>query len=129
MPTSPNDLLKLILDSKALSIWNHKTGPVFWYILGVPGPFYLNTELMIGRELSATLLDKITAIIAKEPDPKSRAAELEAVIMAAYRDHKRLSHGDSGDGRTGQNRIPEGQLFGHLGRRKTRLAVLHSGGR
>ena len=88
MPTSPNDLLKLILDSKALSIWNHKTGPVFWYILGVPGPFYLNTELMIGRELSAVLLDKITTIIAQEPDPKLRAAELNTLIMAAYRDHK-----------------------------------------
>jgi len=87
MTSSSNPMLKLILDSKALSIWNHKTGPVFWYAAGVPGPFYLNTELMIGRELADRLLEAITTIVAKEPEPKTRAEALRSVIMAAYEQH------------------------------------------
>jgi len=85
MSEAPNSLVKLILDSKALSIWNRKTGPVFWYAAGVPGPFYLNTELMIGRELSEQLLDKITAIVAEIPDLAARAAQLNTLMMDAYR--------------------------------------------
>jgi orotate phosphoribosyltransferase len=82
-----NQILKLILDSKALSIWNHKTGPVFWYAAGVPGPFYLNTELMIGRALSEKLLEQITAIVASGSDSKVRAEQLHTLIMDAYKNH------------------------------------------
>ena len=85
MPPTTDPIAKLILDSKALSIWNHKTGPVFWYAAGVPGPFYLNTELMIGRDLADDLLEKITAIIAEESEPKARAERLHKLIMDAYR--------------------------------------------
>ena len=84
MGGSSDDMMKLVLDSKALSIWNRKTGPVFWYAAGVPGPFYLNTEQMIGKALADELLEKITAIIADNSDPAIRAAEVEALIIAAY---------------------------------------------
>lgn len=76
---------KLILDSRALSIWNHKTGPVFWYAAGVPGPFYLNTELMIGKDLAESLLKDITAIVTEITDPAARAGRLEPLILNAYR--------------------------------------------
>jgi orotate phosphoribosyltransferase len=85
MPTLDANLMKLILDSKALSIWNHKTGPVFWYVAGVPGPFYLNTELMIGQAVAEKLLERITAILAETPDVAARAKQVEAVVMGAYR--------------------------------------------
>lgn len=85
MTASPEPLLKLILDSHALSIWNQKTGPVFWYAAGVPGPFYLNTELMIGRAVAEKLLERITSIIAATPEPEARAAQLQNLIMDAYR--------------------------------------------
>ncbi|HEU0117921.1 MAG TPA: hypothetical protein VFR09_04740 [Alphaproteobacteria bacterium] len=83
---SDNDtgLLKLIHDTKAVSIWNRRTGPVFWYAASVPGPFYVNTELVIGPELSAMLLEKITAIIAETPDAPSRAKKLNELILGSY---------------------------------------------
>jgi len=78
------DLMKRILDTKAVSIWNHQTGPIFWYAASIPGPFYVNTELTIGPELSAGLLKNITDICKEGPDARTRAEKLEALIMDAY---------------------------------------------
>ncbi len=84
MILSSDDLLKIIHDTKAVSIWNHKTGPVFWYAAAVPGPFYVNTELAIGSALAEKLLRDITAIIAATSDPAARAARLNEAILTAY---------------------------------------------
>ncbi len=84
MTDATNTLLKLIHDTKAVSIWNHKTGPVFWYAASVPGPFYVNTELVIGPALAAELLEKITAIIAATKDNAARAEQLNKLILGAY---------------------------------------------
>ena len=83
--TNPQaEILKIIHDTKAVSIWNRATGPVFWYAAGVPGPFYVNTELVIGPALAKELLEKITALLASSNDPATRVAQLEAMMMDAY---------------------------------------------
>jgi orotate phosphoribosyltransferase len=81
-----DELIKLVHDTKALSIWDRKKGPVFWYIANVPGPFYLNTELMLGHDLSVKLLNGIDAILAgtTADNAASRAAQLNTLIMSAY---------------------------------------------
>lgn len=84
MSSSNEDLLRLILDTKALSIWNREKGPVFWYAAGVPGPFFVNTELMIGPALAKDMLEKITNIVAATNDPASRADQLDELILPAY---------------------------------------------
>ena len=76
-------MMKLLLESGALKIWNHKTGPVFWYAAGVPGPFFLNTEDMIGKAQAADLLKKINTIIAETSDAETRAVRLNTLILAA----------------------------------------------
>jgi len=63
MILSSAQLIHRIHETKAVSIWNHKTGPIFWYAASVPGPFYVNTELVIGPALSASLLKSITQIV------------------------------------------------------------------
>jgi len=85
MADDSGDMIKLLLDSGALSIWNRRTGPVFWYAAGVPGPFYLNTELMIGRELAEELLNKITSIVKETEDAEARATRLNTLIFNAYK--------------------------------------------
>jgi len=80
-----NDLLKLLHETKAVSIWDRKTGPVFWYAASVPGPFYVNTELVIGPALADKLLKAITAIIAETKDPAQRAAKLNEIILGEYK--------------------------------------------
>jgi orotate phosphoribosyltransferase len=50
----------------------------------VPGPFYVNTEQVIGQKLAAALLEKITAIVAATPDATERAERLNAAILPAY---------------------------------------------
>ncbi len=80
-----NDLLKLIHDTRAVSIWNHTEGPVFWYAANVPGPFYVNTEMVIGSALSEKLLREITAIIAGTVDVQARAEQLNHLILTAYK--------------------------------------------
>jgi hypothetical protein len=79
-----DDLIRLIHSTKAVSIWNRETGPVFWYIAGVPGPFYVNTELLIGAAASSLLLDEITAILAQTVDPVERSERVTDVVMAVY---------------------------------------------
>lgn len=81
---SQQDLIKRILDTQAVSIWNHQTGPIFWYAASVPGPFYVNTEMVIGPELSSRLLKDITAIVQNAPGAKDRAEKLDALIMNAF---------------------------------------------
>jgi orotate phosphoribosyltransferase len=80
-----NDLLKLILDTRAVSIWNRAKGPVFWYAANVPGPFYVNTEMIIGQALSERLLREITAIIAGTVDAQARAEQLDHLILEAFK--------------------------------------------
>jgi len=79
------DLLKLIHDTKAVSIWNHAKGPVFWYAANVPGPFYVNTEMVIGSALSEKLLREITAIVAGTIDAETRAEQLNHLILDAFK--------------------------------------------
>ncbi len=86
MTYSSDDILKLIHDTKALQIWNRQKGPVFWYVLGVPGPFFVNTEWIIGKELSLSILHGINSIMEKVSDPASRAQQLTSLIMTAYKD-------------------------------------------
>jgi orotate phosphoribosyltransferase len=80
-----NDLLKLILDSQAVSIWNPAKGPVFWYASNEPGPFYVNTEMVVGQALSERLLREITAIIAGTVDTQARAEQLDHLILTAFK--------------------------------------------
>ena len=85
MPYTQADLLKLIHDTHAVSIWNHDKGPVFWYAANVPGPFYVNTEMVIGESLSEKLLREITAIVAGTIDTQTRAEQLNHLILSAYK--------------------------------------------
>ena len=78
------EFLKIIHDTQAVKIWNRQKGPVFWYAAAVPGPFYVNTEYVIGPELAAKLLEQITAIVASTTDPASRAKQLNDIILPAY---------------------------------------------
>lgn len=84
MILSSAQLIHRIHETKAVSIWNHKTGPIFWYAASVPGPFYVNTELVIGPALSASLLKSITQIVETIAEAPARAEALEKLIMQAY---------------------------------------------
>lgn len=84
MAGNSSEMLNLIHESKALSIWDRNKGPVFWYILGVPGPFYFFLEIMLGKKLSDDLLEKITAILVETKELSARAERLNKLIMHAY---------------------------------------------
>jgi hypothetical protein len=80
-----DELLKLIHDTSAVSIWDHAKGPVFWYAANVPGPFYVNTEKVIGEHLSQKLLREITAIVAGTVDTQVRAEQLNQLVLDAFK--------------------------------------------
>jgi orotate phosphoribosyltransferase len=83
-----HDMMKLILDSQALSIWNRETGQVYWYAAGTPGPFYLNTEIMLGKDFAAKLLVDITDSLAKEQTAQSRAERVTQHVRMAVAKNK-----------------------------------------
>ncbi len=93
MILSQEALLKLVHDTKAVSVWNHKTGPVFWYTAGVPGPFFVNTEYLIGADIANSLVSTITEILSQTDDPAVRVARIDKAVMEAYvnnKDYKNL---------------------------------------
>lgn len=77
-------ILKLLHETRAVHIWDRKHGPVFWYAAGVPGPFYVNTEQLIGAAAASRILNDINAILASTTDNKKRAEALTAAIMTEY---------------------------------------------
>ncbi|HOO52120.1 MAG TPA: hypothetical protein PLK94_12600 [Alphaproteobacteria bacterium] len=85
-PYSPQEFLSLIFSSKAVSIWNHETGPVFWYAAGVPGPFYVNTEKLIGATQSADLLEAINGIVGDASlSSESKSEAVREAVLKSYR--------------------------------------------
>ena len=62
-----------------------RQGPVFWYAANVPGPFYVNTEMVIGADLSEKMLREITAIVAGTVDAEARAEQLNRLILEAFK--------------------------------------------
>jgi len=79
------DLMELIYETKAVSIWSRTTGPVYWYAASVPGPFYVNTELLIGPATAHDLLEKITSLILGTPRSKERAQQLDEHLLTTYK--------------------------------------------
>ena len=77
---------KLLLKSGALTIWDHRQDPVLWYAAGVPGPFFLNTEWMIGKDLAGGLLTRINALLAETPDAATRASQLKSLITPTFQE-------------------------------------------
>lgn len=77
-------LTAVIFSTQAVSIWNNAKGPVFWYAAGVPGPFYVNTEKLIGAEAAERLLTAINAIVTTADTTQQKAEQVERVVMEEY---------------------------------------------
>ncbi len=84
MSDASSEIVRMIHDTKALSIWSREKGPVFWYAAGVPGPFFVNTEFVIGPDVAARLLKNITAILAETKDISQRSEKVRQAVMAEY---------------------------------------------
>jgi hypothetical protein len=82
--TQQETLLNLIYKSGAVSIWDNRKGPVFWYAAGVPGPFYCNTEKLIGSDAAATLLDNMNKALAAGGTATDKQARIKSLVMAEY---------------------------------------------
>ena len=80
----PQKILRYIHETGAVAVWNHNTGPLFWYAAGVPGPFYVNTEKVVGAKLSEELLHGITDIIATTDNADKCAEKLNTLILGAH---------------------------------------------
>ena len=73
-----------LFSTKAVSIWDNSKGPVFWYAAGVPGPFYVNTEKVIGAEVSEFLLAEISKIVIKVGSLEEKAEFVHNIVMSEY---------------------------------------------
>ncbi|HNQ91673.1 MAG TPA: hypothetical protein PKI93_01945 [Alphaproteobacteria bacterium] len=81
-------MLRLVFSRGAVSIWNNQKGPVFWYAAGVPGPFYVNTEKLIGKDVADKLLSDINGILQKSGSAAEKAEELDHLVMGVYSSHE-----------------------------------------
>ncbi|MCL2474347.1 MAG: hypothetical protein FWF23_05575 [Alphaproteobacteria bacterium] len=78
------EIIKTILDTNAVSIWDSGKGPVFWYAANVPGPFYVNTEKIIGEKLSEKMLSEITVIVSSSDSYIEKSKKLKKSILEAF---------------------------------------------
>lgn len=85
MTGTADDILQRLYATQAIAIWDSAKGPVFWYTANVPGPFFVNTEWVIGRELAGALLKQTDAILATQTDPAARAAALKTLFLDAWK--------------------------------------------
>ncbi len=79
-------LLSDLYTTGALVLWPWKTGPVFWYTANVPGPFFINTEFLIGRALAERLVKSLSDIVATEAPRDEHARRLNDLILGAWRE-------------------------------------------
>ena len=79
------ELVKLIFSTNALSIWDNQTGPIFWYAAGFPGPFYVNTEKVVGAEIAERLLENISAIVKLDKTAAEKSSLLYDAVMTEYK--------------------------------------------
>lgn len=89
-PYDKDGLTTAIFSTNAVSIWNNAKGPVFWYAAGVPGPFYVNTEKLIGEEAAEKLLAAISKIVGTSASLEEKAAQVETTVMAEYNANTRF---------------------------------------
>ena len=75
---------EILFSTQAVSIWNNGKGPVFWYAAGVPGPFYVNTEKVVGAAVAETLLAEISRIVADAGSLKEKVEAVQDVVMSEY---------------------------------------------
>lgn len=83
-PYSLAELNARLLSTEAVSIWNANTGPVFWYAANVPGPFYVNTERLIGRDAAQRLLASLSEIVQTTAPAPEKAARIRETVLAEY---------------------------------------------
>ncbi len=79
-----DELLKQVFSSNAVSIWDNQKGPVFWYAAGVPGPFYVNTEKLLGEDAAGSLLGQISNIVQKVGSIEEKSESLFSAVMEEY---------------------------------------------
>lgn len=84
-PYDKDGLTTALFSTDAISIWNNQTGPVFWYAANVPGPFYVNTEKLIGAAAAEKLLEGINAIIAKDASKEEKSELIHKLVMDEYK--------------------------------------------
>lgn len=83
-PYDKDGLTTALFSTDAISIWNNQTGPVFWYAANVPGPFYVNTEKLIGGAAAEKLLQDINVILAKDVTLAEKSELIHDTVMTEY---------------------------------------------
>ncbi|GBF75588.1 hypothetical protein PA598K_04006 [Paenibacillus sp. 598K] len=72
-----NSLLEQLIATKGLSFRKGKEDKAFWYTTNKPGPFYINTENIVGKQNAELLLEKITMILGENT---SRTQQMKKVM-------------------------------------------------
>ncbi|WP_195571721.1 hypothetical protein [Paenibacillus sp. 1001270B_150601_E10] len=67
-------LLERLIATEGIAVRNHSGADAFWYASGIPGPFYINTENIAGKEASCILLEQITTVL-ESSLPASQASK------------------------------------------------------
>lgn len=83
-PYSIAEVNSRLISTETVSLWNSDEGPVYWYAANVPGPFYVNTERLIGREAAGKLLGTLSSIVQMAASMSEKAALLRDAVLAEY---------------------------------------------
>jgi hypothetical protein len=88
MSTHKEYLIQKLIENGGLKVRQSQNDQPFWYTSGLPGPYYLNTEFIIGENESDSILSKITESLNSTPNYKEAIKTIRTLILTQYRNDK-----------------------------------------
>ncbi|QHT59944.1 phosphoribosyltransferase [Paenibacillus lycopersici] len=87
MPNSQaaEQLLKRLIATGGLAVRRSADDEAFWYTSGKPGPFYINTEQIAGRQLAQDVLQRLDDALITDAAAERRAQAIWGILHQAVR--------------------------------------------
>lgn len=88
-------LLERLITTNGLSVRNSNHDKAFWYTSGKPGPFYINTENIAGKNTADFILNRVTKLLQEDILQDEKVEDIFKIIDRSVENDK--SYSDSID--------------------------------
>ncbi|OMF81583.1 hypothetical protein [Paenibacillus glucanolyticus] len=77
-------IFQRLVESDAIQVRREPQDKAYWYTSSQPGPFYVNTQYLAGKEASNMCLSKINQILSINTSLEDRAIQIKQVIIDLF---------------------------------------------
>lgn len=80
-------LLERLISTNGLAVRKSRQDDAFWYTSGKPGPFYINTENLAGKQEAGEVLDSLNNILEADFSKEQKATAIIERVMQAVEEN------------------------------------------